>query len=82
MIIMSKEELILAGRLLAEASNLFSRRNCNDMAPEMFEGISREELFSILVSGNCNDDPDFVPDWLWMDILSKKLLKEVETSVR
>jgi len=81
---MTRAEKILASRLLEVAAREFHEHSCNDMQPEMFEGMLPGEVAWLVEHfniwwANLNDfEPqDFKlikirDDW-WMDYLAHRL---------
>jgi len=61
---MKKFESVLAGRLMEMASESFPNHGCNDLQPELFDGIDivqREELEKEINAWNCPSGEDFIP---------------------
>ncbi len=81
---MTRAEKLLAGRLLATASNTFSHRNCNDMSKAMFENINVGELLDLVADWNkWNNSPaddifelQQIGDYSWMRYLADKLKED------
>jgi len=77
---MTKGERTIAGRLLDEAAQMFSKRTHNRTYPELFAGVSPVELKDIENGiaqwGECDPETDigYIPDYVLMEYLSKKLL--------
>ncbi|MFZ0339862.1 MAG: hypothetical protein WAL45_17660 [Terracidiphilus sp.] len=82
---MTKAESVLAARLMDEAARQFHEHGCNDMDPEYFEGLEREEVQELVEGYNawrregCNgedwDDANIanIGDDEWMAYLADRL---------
>ena len=82
---MTKAESVLAARLMDEAARQFHKHGCNDMDPEYFEGLEREEVQELVEGYNawrregCNgedrDDANIanIGDDEWMAYLADRL---------
>jgi hypothetical protein len=84
---MKPAEKKLAAMLLRMAADTYSNHGCNDMPREVIAKFTPEEQAELAPVYNefmMDDDPDHegdtelrsTMDWLWMDILAKKLEQE------
>ena len=78
---MNKQILLLASKLLDQASEQFSNHGCNDLDKEVLEAITDEVKLTEGIRNWCDDDgyPESinqVADWTLMDYISEKLKEE------
>lgn len=78
---MNKQILLIASKLLDQASDQFSNHGCNDLDKEVLKAITNEEELTEDIRKYFDDD-DYpknvtqVSDWSLMDYISDKLKKE------
>ena len=78
---MNKQILLIASKLLDQASEQFSNHGCNDLHKEVLKAITDEAKLTEDIRNWYDDDgyPETVnqvSDWTLMDYISEKLKEE------
>jgi len=78
---MTKQILLIASKLLDQASEQFSNHGCNDLDKEVLEAITDESKITKDIRKWFDDDVypksiTDVEDWILMDFISDKLKEE------
>jgi len=78
---MNKQILLIASKLLDQASEQFSNHGCNDLDEEVLKAITNKEELTKDIRNWFDDDGhpeniNQVADWTLMDYISEKLKEE------
>ena len=80
---LTKQDLLLVGKLLEMASETYSNHECNDLSEDILSLISDEktlceEIREWIGDSDCPQKADWIGDDTLMSFLSDKILKEAK----